>query len=48
MKYRIHELWAKTLGTICVCALGLGCMEVTNGETGVGWAILGLFILWVK
>lgn len=46
MEHKTHNLWAKTLATFCICGLGLGCMEITNGQTGVGWAIFGLFILW--
>lgn len=34
------------LASVAVCALGAYCMHVTNGSTGVGWAILGLFLIW--
>jgi len=46
MEHRSHKIWAKSFATIAICGLGLGCMEITNGETGVGWALLGLFFVW--
>ena len=36
----------KGIATIGVCALGTLCMYWTKGETGVGWAILGVFFIW--
>jgi len=35
------------IGTLGVCLLGAYCMYLTNGSTGIGWAILGVFIIWV-
>jgi len=34
------------LASIAVCIAGAYCMHATNGKTGIGWAILGLFIIW--
>lgn len=36
----------KGLATFSVCALGAFSMEVTGGQTGIGWAILGTFLIW--
>jgi len=36
----------KWLATIAVCALGAASMYWSNGETGVGWAILGVLLIW--
>ena len=34
------------LASIGVCALGGFAMYLTDGQTGIGWAVLGLFIIW--
>lgn len=39
-------LIAKAVASVAVCILGAVSMYVTEGETGVGWAILGLLIIW--
>jgi len=36
----------KALAVVGICAMGLGCMYLTNGTTGVGWAVLGIAIIW--
>jgi len=36
----------KWIATIAVCLLGGYCMYLTGGDTGVGWAILGVFLIW--
>ena len=36
----------KGLATIGVCILGGFCMYVSKGETGVGWALLGVLFIW--
>lgn len=36
----------KGLASLAVCAAGAYCMYVTNGQTGIGWSILGLLIIW--
>lgn len=40
------ETWGKAIASIAVCSLGAYCMYTSNNETGIGWAILGLFIIW--
>ena len=37
---------AKTLISIAICAAGAVSMWASGGKTGIGWTILGLFILW--
>ena len=39
---------SKIIASLAVCALGAFCMYITNGNTGIGWAILGLLIIWVN
>ncbi len=40
------NVWAKGLASIAVCCLGAYSMYITKGNTGVGWSILGLFLIW--
>jgi hypothetical protein len=42
----IGKTLAKTLISIAVCIAGAVSMWASGGETGIGWAILGLVILW--
>jgi hypothetical protein len=37
---------AKAIASIAVCAMGAFCMHITDGYTGVGWAILGILLIW--
>ena len=37
---------AKTIASVAVCLLGVASMYFSDGETGVGWAILGLIVIW--
>ena len=37
---------AKAIASISVCILGGVSMYITNGSTGIGWAILGLMFIW--
>lgn len=37
---------AKGLASIAICAAGAYCMRLTGGQTGIGWAVFGLFIIW--
>jgi hypothetical protein len=37
---------AKGIASIAVCVAGAYCMKITGGQTGIGWAILGLFFIW--
>ena len=36
----------KAIASVAICALGGFVMWLTNGETGVGWAVFGLAIIW--
>ena len=38
-----HNKW---LASFAVCFLGMFSMWVSNGDTGIGWAILGILIVW--
>ena len=42
----LDEVIAKGLASVAVCAAGAFAMHVTGGQTGIGWAILGLLIIW--
>ncbi len=37
---------AHALASLGVCALGAVALVETDGATGIGWAILGLLIIW--
>ena len=39
-------LTAKAIASIAVCAAGAYSMQVSNGSTGIGWAILGIALIW--
>jgi hypothetical protein len=36
------------LASVAVCSLGAWCMYMSKGETGIGWAILGLALIWSR
>jgi hypothetical protein len=36
----------KGLATIGICVLGGFSMYVSGGSTGIGWAILGVLLIW--
>jgi hypothetical protein len=38
----------KAVASAAVCAMGFGCMWSTGGATGIGWAVLGLLIIWAE
>jgi len=42
----IEDRTARAIASIAVCAAGAYSMYVSNGSTGIGWAILGLIIIW--
>ncbi len=42
MRYEI----GKGIASIAVCALGVLSMYFSDGTTGVGWAILGIMMIW--
>lgn len=37
---------AKGLASIAVCLAGAYSMKVSKGDTGIGWAILGILLIW--
>jgi len=45
-KILLTNTLSKAIASLAVCGLGAFCMYLTKGETGVGWAILGLMIIW--
>ena len=36
----------RAIASVAVCALGAFSMWVTAGATGVGWAVLGILLIW--
>lgn len=40
------EKWNKGIASIAICAAGAYSMYVSSGTTGIGWAVLGLMIIW--
>lgn len=40
------DLTAKAIASVAVCAAGAYAMHVSNGQTGIGWAVLGLLLIW--
>ena len=36
----------KGLASVAICALGGVSMWITDGDTGIGWAIIGLIVVW--
>ncbi len=38
--------WSKSIASISICAAGAYAMYISDGETGIGWAVLGLLIIW--
>lgn len=41
------SILGKGLASMAICGLGGFCMWYTKGQTGIGWSVLGLFIIWV-
>jgi hypothetical protein len=37
---------AKGLASIAICLAGAYSMNITNGDSGIGWACFGLFLIW--
>ncbi len=46
MKDANVQLAVKGLISVLITALGVTAMALTDGETGVGWAIFGLVVVW--
>ena len=42
----MNEYIGKGLASIAICAAGTYVAWLTGGTTGIGWAVLGLFIIW--
>ena len=42
----MNDNTAKAIASVAVCAAGAISMYVTGGQTGIGWAILGLILIW--
>jgi len=38
----------RALATIAVCLMACFSMWVSKGQTGIGWGILGVFIIWME
>jgi hypothetical protein len=47
-KRRLNLAFEKGLASIAVCLIGAYSMRITDGGTGVGWAILGLMFIWAN
>lgn len=45
IKVLIYEA-IRAVACIGICAMGLGSMYVTQGDTGIGWAILGIAVIY--
>ena len=37
---------SKAIASVAICFLGGLSMYITNGETGIGWAVLALIFIW--
>ncbi len=40
------ELAVKLAVSVMACGLGGLCMYLTAGDTGIGWAVLALAVIW--
>ena len=40
------DITSKGLASIGICILGGVSMYCSDGKTGVGWAVLGLLLIW--
>ena len=41
-----HLNLSKAIASVAVCLVGAFAMKITNGETGIGWAIFGIALIW--
>ena len=41
-----QQYWARAMASVAVCGVGAFSMYASGGATGVGWAVLGLLIIW--
>jgi hypothetical protein len=37
---------SRTIASLAICLAGAVAMYTTNGQTGIGWSVLGLLIIW--
>jgi len=37
---------AKAIAFVAVCFMGAYVMDITEGQTGIGWAFLSLWMVW--
>ena len=40
--------FSAALATFAVCGMGCYCMHLSGGKTGIGWSILGVFLIWAS
>jgi two-component system chemotaxis sensor kinase CheA len=45
-KAKMSNNTTRAIASVAVCALGAFSMWVTAGATGVGWAVLGILLIW--
>ena len=45
-KAMVRYAACQAVATVAVCGLGVGAMWLSGGKTGIGWAILGVFLIW--
>ena len=41
-----HKTWSKAIASVAICGAGAFSMYISGGQTGIGWAVLGLMIIW--
>lgn len=46
MTEKQFEVVGKMVLSLMVFGLAALCLRLTNGETGIGWGILGLVVIW--
>ena len=39
---------ARLGASVAVCAAGAASMYFSQGQTGIGWAILGIMLIWAR
>jgi len=39
-------IYGKAIASIAICVLGGYCIQVSKGETDIGWSVLGLLLIW--
>jgi|APCry1669188910_1035180.scaffolds.fasta_scaffold435085_1 hypothetical protein len=46
MTEKLTDVIGRLVLSAMVCVLSGACMYLTHGETGIGWGILGLALVW--